>query len=147
MLCSATMKTNVQRLGDISLKEALYIKAEKGYDDAGGDSKRREEGFQALAQLKQSYVVVPAKLGLVKLNAILKRALIRQTSSPKIIVFFSCSDLVDFHFQVFSCLLGDSSDTEPPKPTPKPMKPSGGSGKDCRLPRSRNQTRSLRKAS
>jgi len=36
MLCSATMKTNVQRLGDISLKEALYIKAEQGYDDAGG---------------------------------------------------------------------------------------------------------------
>ena len=62
MLCSATMKTNVQRLGDISLKEALYIKAEKGYDDAGGGSKSEEEGFQAPAQLKQSYVMIPAKL-------------------------------------------------------------------------------------
>ena len=38
MLGSATMKTNVQRHSDISLKEALYIKVEKGYDDAGGGS-------------------------------------------------------------------------------------------------------------
>ena len=61
ILSSATMKTSVQRFGDISLKEALYIKAEKEYDGAGGGGKSWEEGFQALAQLKQSYVVVPAK--------------------------------------------------------------------------------------
>ncbi|PWW80004.1 DEAD-domain-containing protein, partial [Tuber magnatum] len=102
MLCSATMKANVQRLGDISLKEALYIKAEKGYEGTGQGSKNEEEGFQAPAQLGQSYVIVPAKLRLVGLNAILRRAFIRQTASPKIIVFFSCSDSVDFHFQVFS---------------------------------------------
>jgi len=134
MLCSATINTNAQRLGDISLKEALYIKAEKGYDDVGGGSKSGEEGFQAPAELKQSYVVVPAKLRLVEFNAILKRALVRQTSSPQIIVFFSCSDLVDFDFQVFSHFLGDSSGTEPPKPTPKPIKPSKGSGNDSTNP-------------
>lgn len=134
MLCSATMKTNVQRLGDISLKEALYIKAEEGYDNADRGSKSGEEGFQAPAQLKQSYVVVPAKLRLVGLNAILKRALIRQTASPKIIVFFSCSDSVDFHFQVFSRLLEDGSDIKPPKPTLKPTKRSEGSEKDSAKP-------------
>ncbi|KAG0130332.1 putative ATP dependent RNA helicase [Tuber indicum] len=117
ILCSATMKTNVQRLGDISLKEALYIKAEKGYEDVGGGGKSEEEGFQAPAQLKQSYVLIPAKLRLVGLNAILKRAFIRQTTSPKIIVFFSCSDSVDFHFQVFSRSLEHDSDALPPKPT------------------------------
>ncbi|CUS10380.1 unnamed protein product, partial [Tuber aestivum] len=109
MLCSATMKANVQRLGDISLKQALYIKAEKGYNDASGGSKSGEEGFQAPAQLKQSYVVVPAKLRLVGFNAILKRALVRQTANPKITVCFSCSDSVDFHFQVFSHLLRDAN--------------------------------------
>ncbi|RPA90231.1 DEAD-domain-containing protein [Choiromyces venosus 120613-1] len=124
MLCSATMKTNVQRLGDISLKEALYIKAEKGEEEVGGASKTGDEGFQAPAQLKQSYVVVPAKLRLVGLNAILKRAFIRQTASPKIIVFFSCSDSVDFHFQVFSRSLEDDSDTESSKPLPKPTSKS-----------------------
>ena len=134
MLCSATINTNAQRLGDISLKEALYIKAEKGYDDVGGGSKSGEEGFQAPAELKQSYVVVPAKLRLVEFNAILKRALVRQTSSPQIIVFFSCSDLVGFDFQVFSRFLGDSSGTEPPKPTPKPIKPSKSSGTALQTP-------------
>jgi len=134
MLCSATINTNAQRLGDISLKEALYIKAEKGYDDVGGGSKSGEEGFQAPAELKQSYVVVPAKLSLVEFNAILKRVLVRQTSSPQIIVSFSCSDLVDFRFQVFSRLLGDSSGTEPSKPTPKPTKPWKSSEKDSANP-------------
>ena len=88
MLCSATVKTNAQRLGDNSSKEALYIKAEKGYDDAGGGGRSGEEGFQAPAHLKQSYAVVLAKLRLVEFNAIPKSALVRQTSSPKIIVFF-----------------------------------------------------------
>lgn len=102
MLCSATMKANVQRLGDISLKEALYIKAENNNLEGSEENKNNEEEFQAPAQLRQSYVVVPAKLRLVGLNAILARALIRQTANPKIIVFFSCSDSVDFHFGVFS---------------------------------------------
>ncbi|KAG0635569.1 P-loop containing nucleoside triphosphate hydrolase protein [Tuber brumale] len=133
ILCSATMKANVQRLGDISLQEALYIKAEKGYEDVGGGSKSGEEGFQAPAQLKQSYVLIPAKLRLVGLNAILKRAFIRQTTSPKIIVFFSCSDSVDFHFQVFSRLLEDDSDTQPPKPL-KPTESSRGSEKHSTKP-------------
>lgn len=103
MLCSATMKTNVQRLGEISLKEALYIKAEKSAEDEDVDGAGEgEKGFTAPAQLKQSYVVVPSKLRLVGLNAVLKRAFIRQTASPRVIVFFSCSDSVDFHFEVFS---------------------------------------------
>jgi len=110
------------------------MKAEKGYDDAGEGSKSGEEGFQAPGQLKPSYVVVPAKLRLVEFNAIPKRALVRQTASPKIIVSFSCSNLVDFHFQLFSCLLGDSLGTEPPKPTPKPMKPPKSPGKDPENP-------------
>ncbi|KAL7272568.1 ATP-dependent RNA helicase dbp7 [Rhizina undulata] len=105
MLCSATIKTDVQRLGDISLKEALYIKPQKKGDEEEVDgevSKGEYGGFMAPAQLKQSYIVAPAKLRLVGLNAILKRAFVRQTATPKVIVFFSCSDSVDFHFEVFS---------------------------------------------
>lgn len=127
MLCSATMKTNVQRLGDISLKDALYIKAEKSAEDENADNAGKEGGeggFTAPAQLKQSYVVVPSKLRLVGLNAVLKRAFIRQTANPRVIVFFSCSDSVDFHFEVFSrkALDGDSSSssTEDEVETAKP---------------------------
>lgn len=102
MLCSATMKTNVQKLGEISLKEANYIKAERNNDDTLPHSEAGNEVFQAPAQLRQSYIITPAKLRLVGLNAVLHRAFIRQTAYPKVIVFFSCTDSVDFHYEVFT---------------------------------------------
>lgn len=98
ILCSATMKTNVQKLGEMSLKDALYIKADKE------ETSQKEGGseFHAPAQLKQNYAIIPQKLRLVSLCAVLKRAFIRRSATPKVIVFFSCSDSVDFHFDVFA---------------------------------------------
>ncbi|KAI9787230.1 MAG: ATP-dependent RNA helicase dbp7 [Geoglossum umbratile] len=98
VLCSATMKMSVQRLGELSLKEAVHLKA----DPSGGGERDNhyEDNFSAPAQLKQSYAVVPAKLRLVTLVAVLKRAFIRRGSVMKAIVFISCADSVDFHFQV-----------------------------------------------
>lgn len=117
MLCSATMKANVQKLGERSLKAALYIKAEKNSEEASTDADATDDTkFTAPAQLRQSYVVVPAKLRLVALNAVLKRAFIRETACPKVIVFFSCSDSVDFHFETFS---RKSTPEEESKKTPK----------------------------
>jgi ATP-dependent RNA helicase DDX31/DBP7 len=102
MLCSATMKTNVQKLGEISLKDASYIKAEKSDADTEETTQDGSEKFTAPAQLRQSYITIPAKLRLVGLNAVLQRAFIRTTAHPKVIVFFSCTDSVDFHFEVFT---------------------------------------------
>ncbi|KAF8244545.1 DEAD-domain-containing protein, partial [Wilcoxina mikolae CBS 423.85] len=99
ILCSATMKTNVQKLGEISLKEARYIKVEKSKKETKTD---RTETFLAPTQLRQSYIVTPTKLRLVGLNAVLQHALVRPTAHSKIIVFFSCTDSVDFHFEVFT---------------------------------------------
>jgi len=99
ILCSATMKTNVQKLGEMSLREASYIKAERSNEETMND---KNEKFLAPAQLRQSYIVTPAKLRLVGLNAVLQRALLRPAAPPKVIVFFSCTDSVDFHFEVFT---------------------------------------------
>lgn len=96
VLCSATMKMNVQRLGEISLHDAIHITA--GADDAQeGDN---EAVFAAPAQLKQTYLVVPAKLRLVTLIAFLKDAFARKGSVMKAIIFISCADSVDFHFDL-----------------------------------------------
>jgi len=106
VLCSATMKMNVQRLGEISLKDAIHIQADPSEADASkektSDTEKDEKAFSAPAQLKQSYAVVPAKLRLVTLSAILKRAFARRGSVMKAIVFISCADSVDFHFSLFS---------------------------------------------
>ncbi|KAE8146817.1 DEAD-domain-containing protein [Aspergillus avenaceus] len=100
VLCSATLKMNVQKLGEISLKDAVHIKADPADED---DEKRDDDaGFRVPAQLKQSYAIVAAKLRLVTLTAYLKRTFMRKGSVMKAIVFVSCADSVDFHFEVFT---------------------------------------------
>lgn len=96
VLCSATMKMNVQRLGEISLYDAIHITA--GNDDT--QDAQNDVVFAAPAQLKQTYLVVPAKLRLVTLIAFLKDAFARKGSVMKAIVFISCADSVDFHFDL-----------------------------------------------
>lgn len=103
VLCSATMKMTAQRLGEISLKDAVHIKADFFDDLEGATAERsRETAFLAPAQLKQSYIVVPPKQRLVTLAAFLKHTFARKGSVMKAIVFFSCADSVDFHYEVFA---------------------------------------------
>ncbi|OJD40703.1 uncharacterized protein BKCO1_1000502 [Diplodia corticola] len=96
ILCSATMKMNVQRLGEISLKDAVHIQNESSEEET------KESTFSAPAQLRQSYAVVPAKLRLVALVALLKRTFVRKGSVMKVIVFISCADSVEFHFEILA---------------------------------------------
>lgn len=105
ILCSATMKMNVQRLGEMSLRDAILIKGdaealEEKIHGVGNDASIAN--FLAPAQLKQSYVVVAPKLRLVTLTALLRRTFARKGSVMKAIVFVSCADSVEFHFRVFS---------------------------------------------
>jgi ATP-dependent RNA helicase DDX31/DBP7 len=107
VLCSATMKMDVERLGQISLKDAVHIRADPS--DKENDASPREDGqtFFAPAQLKQSYAVVAPKLRLVSLIGYLKRAFARKGSVMKAIVFVSCADSVDFHFDILTSQLED----------------------------------------
>ncbi|KAJ9604429.1 ATP-dependent RNA helicase dbp7 [Cladophialophora chaetospira] len=129
VLCSATLKMNVQKLGEISLKDAILIKGDTGDDDqaenmAGMEKSSGnapvESAFLAPAQLKQSYVVAAAKLRFVTLAALLKRTFARKGSVMKAIVFLSCADSVEFHFKAFTSALEDvenAGSKEVPKPS------------------------------
>lgn len=120
VLCSATMKMGVQKLGEISLRNAVHIKAgpssEPLPDSSGNvisdisDERDKEKAFRAPAQLKQSYITTPPKQRLVTLAALLKRTVVRKGSVMKAIVFLSCADSVDFHFEVLV-----RKDGQPPK--------------------------------
>lgn len=102
ILCSATMKMNVQRLGSMSLRDAVHLKANTLGAEANGNLEiSHEQIFAAPAQLKQSCLIVPAKQRLVTLAALLKHNFARKGSVMKAIVFMSCADSVDFHFSVF----------------------------------------------
>ncbi|RYP37059.1 hypothetical protein DL767_003122 [Monosporascus sp. MG133] len=100
VLCSATMKMNVQKLGEISLQDAIHITASKTENDADGVTDTNGAVFSAPSQLKQTFLIVPAKLRLVTLIALLKSSFARKGSVMKAIIFISCADSVDFHFDL-----------------------------------------------
>ncbi|KAL1953308.1 hypothetical protein VTO42DRAFT_3015 [Malbranchea cinnamomea] len=120
ILCSATLKMTVQRLGEISLKDAIHIVADPSDEDENSAANEKKE-FSAPAQLRQSYVVVPAKLRLVTLTALLKRTFARKGTVMKAIIFVSCADSVDFHFEVFT--RKESSDDDEPSSDKEDEKP------------------------
>jgi ATP-dependent RNA helicase DDX31/DBP7 len=100
VLCSATMKMNVQKLGEISLTDAVHITSTTTEEEKDADGNAIETAFAAPSQLKQSYLIVPAKLRLVTLIALLKSTFARKGSVMKAIIFISCADSVNFHFDL-----------------------------------------------
>ncbi|KAF8973095.1 DEAD-domain-containing protein [Flammula alnicola] len=123
ILCSATIREDVQKLAGTALENPLMIKPTEVDKDeempvsleqsiiAGSTS----ESFTPPSQLSQKYITVPLKLRLVALVALL-RTLIAQTQvrrGSKIIVFFSCTDSVDFHWNLLARSSMNSEELQP----------------------------------
>lgn len=120
ILCSATLREDVERLAGQALNKPLIVK---------GDDKPKEDNFQAPKQLKQRYCIVPAKLRLVAMAALLRHLVSAQPAS-KAIVFFSCTDAVEFYHALFTQPeknekldegIGSSEDEEPKRPVTSPI--------------------------
>jgi ATP-dependent RNA helicase DDX31/DBP7 len=120
ILCSATMCEDVQVLAGTTLQNPIIIKATEvelpgpttnASDNAAASA--TDPKFTPPSQLLQKYIVVPLKLRLVTLIALL-RSLLSQSGNRgnfKIIVFLTCIDSVDFHWRLLgSSNMGDESD-------------------------------------
>lgn len=93
LLCSATMPDDVKKLGSTVLNNPQMISIDR--------EGTNEKFASAPDQLVQKVMVVPPKLRLVTLAAVLK--LIKpQGETLRTMVFFSCSDSVNFHFDAFA---------------------------------------------
>lgn len=97
VLCSATVKGNVNKLGDVTLKDYKLISS----------GQKQTEITTVPDQLVQKIVIVPPKLRLVTLAGTLtqltrKHIKLQSDEVTRTIVFLSCSDSVDFHYEVFS---------------------------------------------
>ncbi|KAH9969745.1 DEAD-domain-containing protein [Russula dissimulans] len=121
ILCSATMRDDVQVLAGTALQNPIIIKTTEVAPPVpdsdvtvGGASTAVDPTFAPPSQLLQKYIVVPLKLRLVTLIALL-RFLVSQSGcrgSFKIIVFLSCTDSVDFHWRLLGAsTLDDDSDS------------------------------------
>ncbi|ETW80556.1 hypothetical protein HETIRDRAFT_123078 [Heterobasidion irregulare TC 32-1] len=117
ILCSATMKEDVQKLAGTTLRTPIMVRATEAdiplpTPSTGATTKDCQpiaEKFTPPSQLSQKYMVVPLKLRLVTLIALL-RSLLAQANArrgSKIIVFLSCTDSVDFHWKLLTgCSMG-----------------------------------------
>ncbi|KAJ7747331.1 P-loop containing nucleoside triphosphate hydrolase protein [Mycena metata] len=126
MLCSATIREDVQKLAGKALINPMMIKATEAEPVVQQSNPSTTETptvpavaekFTPPSQLAQKYVVVPLKLRLVALIALL-RSLIAQSQArrgTKIIVFLSCTDSVDFHWNLLggSAMGGEDDPTAP----------------------------------
>lgn len=115
ILCSATVKGKVKDLGETSLTNADWVTVDSVGDDGEDENESKRSGdnsgiidnpsnYTAPAQLLQRVLIVPAKLRLVTLAAELRNIVRKgnKEGNTRVIVFFSCSDSVDFHFSVFT---------------------------------------------
>ncbi|KAF2483158.1 P-loop containing nucleoside triphosphate hydrolase protein [Neohortaea acidophila] len=102
VMCSATLKADVDHLKTITLKDPISISVDPAEARFDQDGAVMEQAFSAPAQLKQGYAVVPPKQRLVALVAMLKQTFKRKGSVMKCITFISCADSVDFHFDIFT---------------------------------------------
>ncbi|OCH92326.1 DEAD-domain-containing protein [Obba rivulosa] len=123
ILCSATIREDVQKLAGTTLQNPIVIKATQDVPvDGAADVQSNSDGLAAAAnnqkftppsQLAQKFVIVPLKLRLVTLVALL-RSLLAQSQGKrgtKIIVFLSCTDSVDFHWHLLGGMsMGDEPD-------------------------------------
>ncbi|KAF9229994.1 P-loop containing nucleoside triphosphate hydrolase protein, partial [Melanogaster broomeanus] len=126
ILCSATIREDVQKLAGTALVNPIMIKAfdiEKPQPSdpshplgASSGSGLSSENFTPPSQLSQKYVIVPLKLRLVALVALLRSILARNQArkGSKVIVFLSCTDSVDFHWRLLGgSKMGDGGGSEP----------------------------------
>lgn len=94
LLCSATLDENVDKLAKSSMKSPVVVTTKENKDTL----------FNTPKQLQQSYLIVPSKLRLVTLTALLKNLLKKQKTGNhmRIMVFFSCCDEVDFYHSLLT---------------------------------------------
>ncbi|KAI8993068.1 P-loop containing nucleoside triphosphate hydrolase protein [Trametes punicea] len=115
ILCSATIREDVQKLAGTTLTNPIVIKAIADPSEADAQAVvPASQKFTPPSQLAQKYVVVPLKLRLVTLIALL-RSLLAQSQNKKgtkIIVFLSCTDSVDFHWHLLGGTKMDDDDEE-----------------------------------
>ncbi|KAI7870352.1 P-loop containing nucleoside triphosphate hydrolase protein [Spinellus fusiger] len=110
VLCSATLREDVKNLVGWSLINPVFVSGtqtlREGVPTQDGESMPENEvRFTTPNQLKQTYIVTPAKLRLITLTALLKSLNQKKKGSTvcsKTVVFFSCCDSVDFHYDLFA---------------------------------------------
>jgi ATP-dependent RNA helicase DDX31/DBP7 len=99
VLLSATLTSAVERLAGLTLQSPVYV-------DAACDESLASD-LVIPQSLLQFYILTPAKLRLVTLCAFIIWKC-RMSEERKILIFCATQDMVDFHTELLSLVLGMS---------------------------------------
>ena len=106
LMLSATLTSGIEQLSEVAMKHPTFI-------DVTVAEENREDSLKSLAtpeNLKQTFLVVPAKLRLVCLAAFILWKC-RFSRSRKLLVFLATQDMVDYHCELLDrCLNLDHLD-------------------------------------
>nr|QOS47375.1 DEAD-box DDX31 [Locusta migratoria] len=104
VLLSATLTPAVKNLSNLALRNPSYIET----TEEGGTEVKKDTDITLPSTLSQYYMITPAKLRLVSLIAFIVSKC-QFSEERKIIVFLGTQDMVDFHTDIFSVVLNDTS--------------------------------------
>jgi len=98
ILLSATLTTGIQQLSEVSLRHPTFV------DAASDDPTKDIKDLVTPVNLKQTFLLVPAKLRLVALGAFVLWKC-QQSKNKKMLVFLPTQDMVDFYTQFLEIIL------------------------------------------
>jgi len=103
VLLSATLTSAVERLAGLTLRSPVYV-------DAACDESLASD-LVIPQSLLQFYILTPAKLRLVTLSAFIIWKC-QMSEQRKMLIFCATQDMVDFHTELLSLVLGVSDDVD-----------------------------------
>ncbi|XP_034232632.1 probable ATP-dependent RNA helicase DDX31 [Thrips palmi] len=106
IMLSATMSASVDRLAGLTLKHPKFVDAATVNEDGEeGDMELIEKDLVIPESLSQWYLLIPPKLRLVTLASFIVWKC-RMSHERKMLIFFATQDMVDFHTEMLSSVLG-----------------------------------------
>jgi len=122
VLCSATLDEHVQAFAGTALHDPLLVRAGAPAAAPAASEGPAPATFSAPAQLEQHAVLVPPKLRLVVLLALLRRSLPKADAPVRVMVFLTCTDAVDFHWHALGGVrMGRTDEAPPPQEADDPL--------------------------
>lgn len=135
VLCSATVDAKVEKLAGAALQDPIVFRAQSEAVKVEDEVKKEQDPavkaalesanaivlpttsdkFTPPSQLSQKYVVVPTKLRLVTLIALVRSLVGKKDTNQgnKVIVFMSSTDAVDFHWKLLGGMkMGQEAEEE-----------------------------------
>lgn len=104
IMLSATLSSSVDRLAGLALKHPKFVDAAASHDD-DSDRELIEKDLVIPDSLTQWYLLCPSKLRLVTLASLIVWKC-RMSNEKKMLIFMATQDMVDFHTELFSSVLG-----------------------------------------